>query len=148
MTIVLASGIALFFGLGQLRLQFALNDLQRETAKLQARKMDLHNQINSVRGEVEARKQGEQLLRYAVSDLGMIQYPPSQWERMTVAPDLENRYADAQLAGAWHDPSDESGVQASSKPVEWMEKLASRAGLDGSVFAQQGKQSEVTSAKP
>lgn len=86
MAILFGAGLCLAFGLAQLHLQFALSDLQRETTKLQARKLELRSQINSIRGEVESQKQGDRLLRYAQAELGMIQ-APAQADRIALARD-------------------------------------------------------------
>ncbi len=92
------SGLLLFVGLGQLQLKFALADVQQETTKLQSRKLELASQINKLRGEVEGQKRGGDLLEYAENELGMVHYPPAQWEKMVIASDIRERYAEAMVA--------------------------------------------------
>lgn len=125
--ILFGAGLCLAFGLGQLHLQFALNDLKRETGKLQARRMELHAEINSLKSEVEEQKQGDKLLRYAEAELGMVQ-APTKADTMAIASDIRSRYSG-------------SGPRKAPVPAEELNKtadtLAARAAtLEGKAVAQ------------
>ena len=133
-TALLGAGMFLFFGLGQLRLQFALNDIQQETTKLQARKLEIRSQINSLRSEVEGHKRGSQLLQYAEAELGMVHYPPSQWEKMTVVPEIWEHYNTAMIASA----NRAKGETESSQGERRLKGFAGRIGLDGGLLAGLG----------
>lgn len=126
--ILFGAGLCLAFGLGQLHLQFALNDLRRETGKLQAKKMELRAEINSMRSEVESQKQGARLLRYAEAELGMIQ-SPAKAERMTIAASIRSRFDGTAAPKAKPAPSGEELNRTA-------DVLASRSTLDGRAVAE------------
>ncbi|MBI3735468.1 hypothetical protein HY256_03035 [Candidatus Sumerlaeota bacterium] len=135
MTALFGAAMFLFFGLGQLRLQFALNDMQQETTKLQAKKLALRSDINSLRSEVEGRKRGGQLLQYAEAQLGLVHYPPSQWEKMRISHDIQEHYNNAMIASANRVKGDgRTGHDGKSG-----EGIAGRIGLDGGMLAELGK---------
>ncbi len=117
----------LLFGLAHLRMQFAVKDLQRETGSLQSAKMDLKSKINALRNEVEAQKQGAKLLEYASAELGMVKYPPTEWEKIRVSDSMATRFSGS-LEVAHGDA--EEGPK-----VSLAESLASRIGIAGQAFA-------------
>lgn len=132
------AGALLTFGLGQLHLQFAVSNLEQETSRLQTRKMDLRDQINLVKGEVEARKQGERLLQHAKGELGMVEYSLHDVERVRVSSDLQERYMAMERSRS---PESRLTEIASGDRGSWAEELASRLGLDSAASANvQGRE--------
>ena len=121
------------FGVGQLSLKFAVNDLEQETTRLQQQKMELRSQISLLRGEVESRKRGDRLLEYA-REMGMIEYAPASWERVVVAQDIRERYEGVELASA---SSRRRATAPRAKRPQWAENLTSRMGLVGGALAGQ-----------
>lgn len=128
-SVVVAASLMLMFGLCQLRLQFAVNDMERQTTSLQTEKMDLKSKINGLRNEVEAQKQGGKLLEYAESQLGMVKYPPTQWEKISVPASTRSRYDGAIMA--------EPGPDATRNEKSAIGVLASRLGLNSEAFANE-----------
>lgn len=124
------------FGVGQLSLKFAVNDLEQETTRLQHRKMALLSQISLLRGEVESAKRGDHLLEHA-REMGMIEYAPASWERVVVAQDIRERYAGVELAAA--SARRRSTAPRVEKRPRWAENLTSRMGLVGDALAGQIK---------
>ena len=134
---VLAGAAALLgFGLGQLHLKFAVDDLRRETSRLQTRKMELMGQINIARTNVERYKQGDRLLQYATAKLGMVEYTPTEQEHITIAADIQEQYADYDIIIAGWDDRDRNDDESKA----WAEALASRLVLAGAAFAGENEE--------
>lgn len=129
--ITLCAGALLLFALAQLNIRFALHDLRQETTRLQKRKMELRSQVNRLKGQVEAQKQAERLIVHAKADLGMAPYAPSEVERVTVAREIRDRYANIELVRARPAQTD---AERRDK-TEWAEAVASRLGIDGRAVA-------------
>ncbi len=110
-----------------------MDDLRHETIKLQERKMELRSQINSLRGEVESQKKGDNLLQFAQTELGMVRYPPSEWERLTIPADIQARYAAMSAASL------DEGKRGDSlrKDRSWINFIASKLGFGGKAFADE-----------
>src|SRR5437870_1712031 len=94
LSVLFVSLLLLLFGLAQLRMQFAVNDLEREASGLQSSKIDLKGRINALRNEVETQKKGSKLLEFASAGLGMVKYPPTQWEEIKVTDFMKSKYGE------------------------------------------------------
>lgn len=138
--ILLTAAIVLGFGLTRLQLQFALNDLEQETTRLQVRRMELQSQVNLLRSEVEFHKTGDRLLEIAGARLGMVRSVPENVDRITVTPEIQDRYAGTELARIG--PADGLGsagselAQAEGSRRPWIEILSARAGFVSRAFAE------------
>lgn len=119
------------FSIAQLRLQFALDDLRQETVRLQGRKMKLRGEVNLLRNEVESRKQGDRLLDYARSDLGMVRYTTAQVTHISVDPELRERYESFDVA-----MSDPAGSPKADRKGGWLQAAAAGMGLTGRAYAE------------
>lgn len=133
LTILAWTGLGFGLLLGHLNLRFALDDARRETSKLQSRQLDLRGKIHMLRGEVEARKKGDHLLRYAEASLGMVPRPAGPGESIRIDRRILDKYEGIQLARSLERkrPTEESADTAEA----WLKLLASKTGLDGAAFA-------------
>lgn len=92
LAVVFGTAVVLFFGLGQLHLQFALDDRAQSTRRLQSRKLELDGRVRELRAEVESLKTPERLLEIAKGELGMVDRPAGQAGTLDLAADIEIRY--------------------------------------------------------
>lgn len=126
--ILFVAALLLMFGLGQLHLQFSVDDMERETNSLQSRKMELQSSIAALRSEVESRKKGDRLILFAEAEFGMVQYPAANRERLVVAERVKDRYLDVQVASVEATPA---------RKESWVASLAQRVGIDAAAFAKE-----------
>jgi hypothetical protein len=140
---VLASaGVCFAFAIGHLQLQFAVSDLEQETNRLQARKLELHSRLNQLKSEVESNKRGDRLLQYGRAELGMISSSPADREVVYIDPEINERYAHIEVARSARprraiDPAGET----------WTGEIASRLLEAGSAFATSAQAGDLFGEK-
>lgn len=117
LAVVFGTAVVLFFGLGQLHLQFALADRAQSTRRLQARNLELDGRVRELRAEVESLKTPERLLEIARGELGMVDRAAGQASTLEVAADIEVRYRVP-------DPAAEGGAPPLSRPLELVARTA------------------------
>ncbi len=131
------------FSLAQLRLQFSLDDLRQETVRLQGRKMKLRGEVNLLRNEVESRKQGDRLLDYARSDLGLVRYTTAQVTHIAVDPELSERYESFDVATSGPVSSDRAEREGG-----WLQAATAGMGLTGRAYAEDNQAGRVGPIAP
>lgn len=141
--VLYVAALALACALGQLHLRFALDDLSRETRRLQISKSEIRSEVNLLRSEVESRKQEDRLLQYARMELGMVRYSPAELERVTVDAATRRLYLGEQeedaVPAARYRPNAAEGTS-------WAEALAERLKIDKAPVADQFDGKELSSA--
>lgn len=133
--VMFAASLLVALALGHLHLRFVLSDMRHETVALQNRKMELNSEINLLRGEVESRKQAEDLLEYAQTELGMVRYAAADFEHVSLTREASGSYRDAGFAPRKRDEADKN----SERIRKGLDVLAGELGLDGRSFAGRGE---------